>query len=41
MLQMQLVDPAHDRQVGITDRPRKVVHRPPADVEQFGLACYG
>jgi len=38
---MQLVDPAHERQIGIADRPGQVVHRAPADAQQPGLARDG
>ena len=39
MFQVQVVDPAHQRQIGRADRLGQVVDRPPADVEQAGLAC--
>jgi len=38
MYQVQLVDSSHERQVGIADRSRQVVHRAPADAQQFRLS---
>ena len=38
---MQLVKPPHERQIGGADGLAQVVHRPPADAQQFGLARYG
>lgn len=39
VLQMQLVDAAHQRQLGLAGRPGQVVDRAPADAQQAGLAC--
>src|ERR1700675_3816437 len=42
MLQMQLIEPPHQRQSGGADGLRQVVvHRPPAEAQQGGLARYG
>src|SRR5271157_5543182 len=41
MLQMQLVKPPHERQIGGADRLRQVIHRPAAEAQQLGLAGYG
>src|SRR5450432_3798473 len=40
MLQMQLVKPPHQRQIGGADRLWQVVHRPAAEAQQLGLARY-
>src|SRR5450755_3163259 len=40
MLQMQLIEPPHQRQIGAAGGLRKVVHRPPAEAQQGGLARY-
>jgi hypothetical protein len=37
VLQVQLVDAAHQRQLGLADRLGVVVHRAAADAQQFGL----
>jgi hypothetical protein len=37
VLQMQLVDSPHQRQVGLTEGSGQVVRRASADLEQFGL----
>jgi hypothetical protein len=37
VLQVQLVDAAHQRQLGLGDRLGVVVHRAPADAQQLGL----
>ena len=39
MLQVQLINPAHERQIGCADRTGQVIDRTPTDVEQFGLTC--
>ncbi len=39
MLQMQLVKPPHERQIGGADRLRQVIHRPAADAQQLGLGA--
>jgi hypothetical protein len=39
VFQVQLVNPAHQRQIGIADRSRQVVHTAPTDVQQLRLAC--
>ena len=41
VLQVQLVELAHQRQIGRADRLRQVVDRASADVEQLGLARDG
>src|SRR6478752_5372198 len=38
---MQLVDTAHERQVGLADGSWQVVHRAPADAQQLSLARDG
>ena len=40
MLQMQLIEPPHQRQSGSADGLRHVVHGPPAETQQLGLARY-
>ncbi len=37
ILQVQLVDPPHQRQIRVADRPRQVVHATAADPERLGL----
>ena len=37
MLQVQLIDSAHERQVSIADGPRPVIDRATAEIEQLGL----
>ena len=37
VLQVQLVDSAHERQISIADEPRPVIDRATADIEQLGL----
>jgi hypothetical protein len=39
MLEVQLVDSAHERQIGRTGRLGQVVDRTPADVQQARLTC--
>ena len=41
MLQVQLVDLEHQRQIGRADRPGQVIHRAPAHAQQPGLARDG
>ena len=41
VLQVQLVDAAHERLVGLTDRPRQAIHRAAAHAQQLGLARDG
>src|SRR5208283_815564 len=41
MLQVQLVNPAHECQIRIADWPRQVIHRSTAHAQQFGLARDG
>lgn len=41
MLQVQLVDPAHERQVRSADWPGQVLHRASADIQQLRLARDG
>src|SRR5579863_1588636 len=40
MLQMQLIEPPHQRQIGGAGGLRQVVHRPPTEPQQGGLARY-
>src|ERR1700693_3278435 len=40
ILQMQLIEPPHQRQIGGAGGLRHVVHRPPAEAQKFGLARY-
>jgi len=39
VLQMPFVNAAHERQIGIADRARQVVHRAPAEAQQLGLGA--
>src|SRR5271165_1032328 len=41
VIQMQLVDPAHDRQVGRCHRTRQVVDAAPAELQDSGLLSQG
>ena len=41
MLQVQFIDPAHERQINWADRLGQVVHRAAAELEQLGLARDG
>lgn len=41
VIQVQRINPAHERQIGVADRPRQVVHRTPAHAQQFGLPLDG
>lgn len=41
IVQMQLVDPAHQNQIGRRRRPRQVIDAATADAEQPGLAGNG
>src|SRR5262245_22036687 len=41
MLQMQLVEPTHEGQIGRAHWPWQVVHRAPAYAQQLGLARDG
>jgi hypothetical protein len=41
VFQVQFVDAAHERQVGVADTSGQVVNRAPADGQQFGLARGG
>ena len=40
-VQMQLVDPAHQPQVGVGYRPRQVVHVRARQIQQLGLPRHG
>jgi hypothetical protein len=37
VLQVRLIEPAHERQIGVACGLGQVVHRPPADAKQPGL----
>ena len=41
VFQVQLVNAAHQRQIGLADRSGQVVHRAPAHAKQFGLPFDG